>query len=136
MMKSFDAPTREECAADRPRSNTPLQALVLLNDPSYVEAARVFAERIIAEGGSSFEERLNWAFKEALSRTPSSPERTTMRTLFEKHEAYFKEDEAAATEYISVGFSPPKNIASPKEVASWMSLSRVIFNLHEMVGRY
>jgi len=136
MMKSFDAPTREECSADRPRSNTPLQALVLLNDPSYVEAARVFAERIIDEGGQGFEERLNWAFKEALSRAPSASERATMLTLFEKHQSRFNDNEAAAKDYISVGISSRKGKASPKELASWMSLARVIFNLHEMVGRY
>src|SRR5262249_55962940 len=65
---AFDAPTREECTADRPRSSTPLQALVLLNDPTYVEAARVFAEHIIRSGGVNPAQRLDWAFRRALSR--------------------------------------------------------------------
>jgi len=134
MMKSFDAPSREECAADRPRSNTPLQALVLLNDPTYVEAARVFTERVLKEGGTTFDERLNWAFQEALSRAPREPEVTAMRELFEKHQARFKGDEAAAKKYLSAGISPLKNVAAPEEMASWMSVSRVIFNLHEMIG--
>src|SRR5436853_5423727 len=65
---AFDAPSREECTVDRPRSNTPLQALVLLNDPIYVEASRAFAERILREGGPSVEGRLHFAFRLALSR--------------------------------------------------------------------
>jgi hypothetical protein len=68
---AFDAPSREECTARRPRSNTPQQALALLNDPTYVEAARVFAERILREGGPSAEQRLDFAFRLALSRTPT-----------------------------------------------------------------
>ena len=67
-MLAFDAPSREECTAERPRSNTPLQALVLLNDPTYVEAARAFAEMIIRKGGATTDERLDFAFARALSR--------------------------------------------------------------------
>src|SRR5205823_15034317 len=68
---AFDASTREECTVERPRSNIPQQALVLLNDPTYVEAARAFAERIIHEGGKGVEERLRWAYACALSRQPN-----------------------------------------------------------------
>src|SRR5207244_11462943 len=67
---AFDAPTREECTCERARSNIPQQALVLLNDPIYVEAARVFAERIIKQGGNDVAGRISWAFREALSRPP------------------------------------------------------------------
>lgn len=135
MMKSFDAPSREECAADRPRSNTPLQALVLLNDPTYVEAARVFAERIVkAEGG--FGEKLDWAFMETLSREPSSAERAEMKSLFEKHHARFKDDAEAAKAYLASGEKAQAEGLNPTETATWMSLSRVLFNLHEMIARY
>ena len=71
---AFDASTREECTVERPRSNTPLQALVLLNDPSYVEASRVFAARIVREGGRSDAERLRYAYRRALQRGPTSDE--------------------------------------------------------------
>ena len=70
---AFDAPTREECTADRVRSNTPLQSLVLLNAPEFVEAARVFAERVLTDGGKTTDERLDYAFKLTLGRRPSPP---------------------------------------------------------------
>ena len=71
-LMAFDAPTREECTAERTRSNTPLQSLVLLNDPTYVEAARVFAARIVKEGGAKPAERIDWAFRQALSRSATA----------------------------------------------------------------
>ena len=78
---AFDAPTREECTAERTRSNTPTQALVLLNDPIYVEAARVFAARIIREGGKSLDERIGWAVRQALSRPATGAERQVLSQL-------------------------------------------------------
>src|SRR5207248_3042002 len=71
---AFDAPSREECSVERPRSNTPLQALVLLNDPIYVEASRAFAERVLRDGGATPEERIRYTFRRALSRQPSADE--------------------------------------------------------------
>jgi mono/diheme cytochrome c family protein len=85
---AFDAPTREECVAERTRSNVPQQALALLNDPTYVEAARAFAARI--EGsGDSFEERIDWAYRRALSRAPSGEEVAILRGLYRKHQDWF-----------------------------------------------
>jgi|TARA_B110000879_G_scaffold139877_1_gene182201 hypothetical protein len=135
MMKSFDAPSREECAADRPSSNTPLQALVLLNDPTFLEAARVFSERILAEGGEDFQSRLTWAFQETVSRKPNENESSEMKILYEKQRARFEKDPAAAAEYLKNGDSPV-SAKDPIESATWMSLSRVLFNLHEMIARY
>src|SRR5205807_2801313 len=71
---AFDAPSREECTVERPRSNTPLQALVLLNDPTYVEAARAFAERIIRTGGDTPEQRIQFAYRQALCRDVQTEE--------------------------------------------------------------
>jgi hypothetical protein len=82
MLKAMDAPSREECTARRPRSNTPTAAIVLLNDPSFVEAADAFARRIQAEGGSSGAERLDWAFQVAVSRKPDAEERAILGRLF------------------------------------------------------
>jgi hypothetical protein len=82
---AFDAPTREECVSERTRSNVPQQALVLLNDPTYVDAARAFARRIQDEGGESFDARIDWAFRRALSRSPSPEEVRILRGLHEKH---------------------------------------------------
>src|SRR5439155_13159012 len=82
---AFDAPSREECTAERPRSSTPLQALVLLNDPTYVETARAFAERVLREGGKSVAERLNHAYRLALSRDSKPEEAKVLTGLYEKH---------------------------------------------------
>src|SRR5439155_24454062 len=84
-MLAFDATSREECTCERPRSNIPQQALVLLNDPEYVEAARAFAAKAIAEGGTDDAARLGWAFERATGRKPKPPEATILLGLLAKH---------------------------------------------------
>jgi hypothetical protein len=133
---AFDASTREECTVDRPRSNTPLQALVLLNDPTYVEAARVFAQRIIAEGGPTTGERLGFAMRRALGRVPDPREAAILSDLVERHRAQFAAAPDAAGELLHVGEAPPPAGADPIELAAWTSVARVILNLHETVTRY
>ena len=81
MMKAFDAPSREECTTQRPQSNTPLAALVLLNDPTFIEAAKAFAGKIVTEGGKSFQSRVSYAFEEAISRPPDPFEQDTLAQL-------------------------------------------------------
>jgi hypothetical protein len=93
---AFDAPSREECVAERTRANVPQQALVLLNDPTYVEAARAFAARIALDGGSSLEARIVWAYERALSRSPREGEIEILTRLYEKHLAEYQGDEQAA----------------------------------------
>src|SRR5207237_6939686 len=100
-LMTFDAPSREECTAERARSNTPQQALVLLNDPTYVEAARVFAEHIVREGGASTADRIRWAFVRTLSRDPSAKEVSILQTLYEKHQKEFAADNPSAQKFIS-----------------------------------
>lgn len=134
-MLAFDAPTREECAAERNRSNIPQQALVLLNDPSYVEASRLFATRILHEGGSGTSARLNWAWKQALSRTPDSEEMKTVTTLLEKHLAQYQADKSAAESFLKVGQQPVSSNLDPAELAAWTNVARVIMNLHETITR-
>ena len=85
MLKAFDAPSREECSAERPQSNTPLAALVLLNDPTFLEAAKSFAQKITTHGGDTFETKLTYAFEEALSRSPDQFEQETLASLFTEH---------------------------------------------------
>ncbi len=132
---AFDAPSREECTVDRPRSSTPLQALVLLNDPIYVEAARVFAERIVRDGGTSPTDRIGWAYKRALSRNVKPDERTVLLALYEKHLAEYTKDKDAAQKMIAAGQAPvPKDIDGA-ELAAWTSVARVILNLHETITR-
>ncbi|MDH3584245.1 MAG: PSD1 and planctomycete cytochrome C domain-containing protein, partial [Phycisphaerae bacterium] len=105
MLKAFDAPSREECAADRPISNTPLGALALLNDPTFVEAARAFAARILSAGGSGDDARIVWAFGEATGRPADRGERAILTRLLVSHRAGFKADPAAARKLAGVGLA-------------------------------
>ena len=139
-LMAFDAPSREECTAERGRSNTPLQALVLLNDPIYVEAARVFAERIVREGGDSFAARVRFAFARVLSRAPRAEEVAALERLFATQLQAYRADVAAARQVIAVGAAP---VASDLgggdgrviELAAWTSVARALLNLHEAVTR-
>ncbi len=134
-LKALDAPTREECTAVRTRSNTPLQSLVLLNDPTYVEAARVFAARLMKEAGGTAEERIDWAFRQALSR-PARPEEIKLLVgMFEKHYQQYVADHASAKRLLEVGNAPASSSIAAADLAAWTSVARVIFNLHETITR-
>ncbi|MBL9123347.1 MAG: PSD1 domain-containing protein [Planctomycetaceae bacterium] len=134
-MLAFDAPSREECTADRPKSNTPLQALVLLNDVTYVEAARALAERIIRTGGTATDARLEYAFELALSRPIRAREAALLGELLGRHREQYRQDPAAAGELLKVGARPLPADIDPAELAAWTSVARAILNLHEMVTR-
>lgn len=134
-MLAFDAPTREECAADRPRSNIPQQALVLLNDPSYVEAARAFALQIVQAGGTDSATRLKFAFRRALARDPRPQEAEQLTKLVEKLAAQYAADPKAAQTVLKVGLVPMPNGTNVSELATWTNIARVILNLHETVVR-
>jgi len=134
-LKAFDAPTREECTVVRTRSNTPLQSLVLLNDPTYVEAARVLAARIVKEGGAKPAERIDWAYRQALSRPPTAAETKLLTALYQKHHDEYVADAAAARQVLKVGYAPPPSDIDAAELAAWTSVARVILNLHETITR-
>ena len=136
MLMAFDAPSREECTAERPRSNTPLQSLTLLNDPSFVEAARVFAEKIIQQGGPDKTQRLKWAYEHALARPPQKEEISALGELFEKHLQKYQQDKNAAAKTLVVGDWPTDKAIDPAELAAWTSVSRTILNLHETITRF
>jgi hypothetical protein len=133
---AFDAPTREECTAERTISNSPQQALVLLNDPIYVEASRVFAERIITEGGDDIASRIHWAFQEAFSREPLERELAIVSDLYIQHFKKYRNDAKGAKALIGVGEKPVHEGLRPVELAAWTSVARTLFNLHEMIYRY
>ena len=135
-MMAFDAPSRQECTAERANSNTPMQALTLLNDPSYVEASRVFATRIIQEGGESVAERINWAYQWVLSRRPQPQELEIITTLYEKHQAEYTANLDAASMLVATGEASVTEGVEPDELAAWTSVARVILNLHETITRY
>jgi hypothetical protein len=134
-LAAFDASSREECTVDRPRSNTPQQALVLLNDPTYVEAARALAAKILQNGGSSTDERLRFAFQRVLIRDPRPDEMAILTPLVEKHRQEFAADKSSAEKLLTVGDvkSPPELDAV--ELAAWTSICRVLLNLHETITR-
>ncbi|MEJ6572844.1 MAG: PSD1 and planctomycete cytochrome C domain-containing protein [Akkermansiaceae bacterium] len=135
MLKAFDAPSREECTAERPRSNTPVAAMTLLNDPNFVEAARVLAERILHEAAKNDRARLDHAYELVLSRSPTDAERKTMGDLFNYASKDFKKRPDAAKKLIGIG----QTAADPKhnhiELATWTTISRALLNLSESTTR-
>ncbi|MCA9197127.1 MAG: PSD1 domain-containing protein [Planctomycetales bacterium] len=134
-MLAFDAPSREECTVERARSNTPQQALVLLNDPTYVESARQFARRVLTEGGDSMEAKLNWAFQTAVARSIRAEEQSVLLDLIAKHTAEFQSESDSADAILNVGASPVPDDVDKVELAAWTSVCRVILNLHETITR-
>jgi hypothetical protein len=132
---AFDAVSREECVAERTRSNVPQQALVLLNDPTYVEAARVFAERILRDGGRTFEDRLRWAYERALARAPRADEVRILGELLRKHGSEYRADRRAAALVARAGQAPAAKGVDVVELAAWMSVTRTILNLPEVITR-
>jgi hypothetical protein len=134
-MLAFDAPNREECCAERNRSNIPQQALVLLNDPSYVEAARAFAIRIQTECRGTTTDRLTWAWQQALQRKPSQQELATMLPIVEEYTEQYRRDTNAANLLLQVGMSKLPSDGDRAEIAAWTHISRILLNLHETITR-
>jgi hypothetical protein len=134
-MLAFDAPSREECCAERNRSNIPQQALVLLNDPSYVEASRSLAARILKECNGSPEERLAWAWRAVLQRLPRVEEMETVMPLLREHLAHYKASPAAAESLLTTGLTAVPTDIDKVELAAWTHVARVLLNLHETITR-
>jgi hypothetical protein len=132
---AFDAPTREECTATRPRSNTPKAALVLLNDPTFVEAARKLAERALKEAGDD-PARIDALWRHAVSRRPDSAEQKIVLDLLARRRAEYAADHAAARALLAVGLAPRDTSLDDAELAAWTATARAVLNLHEAIGRY
>jgi len=135
MLKAFDAPTREECTAERPRSNTAPAALVMLNDPSFVEASRVFAAKILSQGGVTPEERLAFAFRQAVSREPGADETTELSGLLAAGRKYYSEQPKAAEKLLAIGRTAKPEDADPVELAAWTLVARAILNMNDTITR-
>lgn len=131
----LDAPSREVCVVRRPRTNTPLQALALLNDPVYVEAARVLAQRILAEGGPSTNERLDFAFRVTLGRRPAEAERARLAAACEREFRNYAENRKAASELVHVGASRPPSAVDVAELAAWTVVANTLLNLDETLTK-
>ncbi|MDD7986376.1 PSD1 and planctomycete cytochrome C domain-containing protein [Lentisphaera marina] len=135
MLKAFDAPSREQCVAARSVSNTPLQALNLLNDPSFVEAAKNFAQSTI----TLFENknmRLNWMFEKATGRTPDNTELLQLQNIADSEIAYYSNKPKEASELLSTGLKTVDSKLDQKELAAWTSVARIMLNLHETITVY
>jgi mono/diheme cytochrome c family protein len=134
-MLAFDASSREECIAQRARSNIPQQALVLLNDPMFVEAAKVFAGRIVAAAETP-EQRVVWAFREATSRQPSPDEQALLVKLYETQRQRYAAAEQDAAALVSVGEAAAAEQAEVAELAAWTQVARAIINAYESTSRF
>ena len=132
---TFDAPNREVCAAGRARTSTPLQSLVLMNDPVYVEAARVFAARVLKEGGKEDAAKLSYAWRLALARNPSAIERTVLEKVLAKQRALFTAEKDSADSLLKVGDFKNPDGANAIELATWTAVANVILNLNETISQ-
>jgi len=135
MLANFDAPAREECTANRIVSDTPQQALTLLNDPTFVEASRAFAEEVLARASLSDTQRLAAAFQRALDRSPKPRERDSLLGFLATQKQQYESTPDEAAKFLRMG-----NLPAPKsrqvELAAWTQVCRVILNLHETITRY
>ncbi len=136
MLANFDAPSREDCIANRVVSNTPQQALTLLNSPIFVEAARVFAARLLADDAATDDERLDRAFERALARPAAPSEKRALLEYLAAQTAYYRDHADAAHKLLRIGLAPLPRDADETRLAAWTSVCRVLLNLHESMTRY
>ncbi|MDE3147834.1 MAG: DUF1553 domain-containing protein, partial [Acidobacteriota bacterium] len=130
---TFDAPSREKCWARRERTNTPLQALVTMNDPQYFEAARQLGYRLLREGGASDADRLRYGFRMVTDRAPTPEECAILEATLASQRARFDANVDAAKKAISVGESPvPTDVPAP-ELAAYTMMANLLLNLDEAV---
>jgi hypothetical protein len=135
MLRAFDAPTREECTAGRSRSNTPLAALTLLNDPTFVEAARGLANLTLCEGDLGNSERIGWMWNRVLGRVPDQHETEMLLAYYQQTKERIGKSPGTATEILSIGISPRNESIDSVELAVWTSVARAILNLNETITR-
>jgi hypothetical protein len=134
-MLLFDAPTREYCVVRRARTNTPLQALALMNDLQFVEASRAFAQRILLEGGRGVRNRMAYAFRLATSRNPSATELEVLRSVYNEQLSAFREDEDAALKLLEVGSLKNLDSLDSSELAAWTTIASMLLNLDETLTK-
>lgn len=134
-MSNFDAPNREQVCTVRERSNTPLQALQLMNDIQHFESARGLAERTIAEGGATSNERFAYLYRTVLSRLPTTEEVALLTTSLQKQMELFTANPEAAKAAVTVGESQPRKVSSEVETAAWTMMANLILNTDEALNR-
>ena len=134
-MTIFDAPTREKCMVERPRTNTPLQALVTLNDPQFVEAARHLAQRMMTEGGKTPTERVAFGYRLATARQPKGIVAGILTSAYNEEFEHFKKNPEAAGKLLGVGDSPREESLDTAEHAAWTIVASMLLNLDEVITR-
>ena len=134
-LQIFDGSTREICIGRRERTNTPLQALALMNDITFVEAARGLATRMITEGGNDGPTRLRFAFRLVTGRPPNNAESSILENALLHHLKTYQADKEAALRLLKVGESAPPDKVSPIELAAYTTLANTLLNLHETITR-
>ena len=136
MLANFDAPSREECVASRNISNTPQQALTLLNDPTFLEASRLFAQKLLAAKDAPDNARLDLAYEAALARPIKAKEERSLEQFLALQREHYRENPNEAKELLRIGIFPEPKGADETELAAWSQVCRVILNLHETITRY
>lgn len=135
MLKTLDAPEREFCTLNRSRTNTPLQALLLLNGTQFVEAARHLAVRMLEQGGADTNAKLEYGFRLVTARRPTAAEIDVLRAVYESELVRFQNDAAAAERVLRVGESARGTTANPARHAAWTSVARMLLNLNEAITK-
>jgi hypothetical protein len=134
-MTTFDAPSREACMVRRERTNTPLQALLLMNEPQYVEASRALAERGLREAGSSDDERLLFLFRVTTARRPDEREFAELQSLLSDFRKSYQSDPEAAKAFVELGETKPDASIDPMELAPWALVANTLLNLDEVITK-
>jgi hypothetical protein len=131
----WDMPSREFCVVKRSRTNTPLQALDAMNDPTYVEASRVLAEHALKRGGNDPAARIAYAFRAATCRPPTDAELKILRDELAAQLAHYRKDAAAARKLIAIGATPADAKLDPSELAAYTMVTSTILNLDEVINK-
>ncbi len=131
---AFDAPSREVCTERRSRTNTPLQALAVLNEKVYVEASAALARRMASEPAGGPEDRVAYGFRLCTARTPTAAERELLLKLYGESLVKYRKDAAAATAMVKNGGAAPKGV-DPAELAAWTVVANVLLNLDETITK-
>jgi hypothetical protein len=134
-MATFDAPDREKCTARRLPTNSPLQALELMNDPTYVEAARALAQRTLTEAGRDPDRRIRYAFRLATARNPAPRETQVLRQLAQQELVHYRRDKDASGQLLKLGESSYNPKLDANELAAWTTVASTILNLDETITK-
>jgi hypothetical protein len=135
MMTTFDAPSREYCVLKRSRSNTPLQALNTLNDPAFLEAAQALARRVIARSDCDLKQRVAYAFRLCLARSPQTCELDRLVQLYDTELTHYRADPKSAEKLTASDTDKLPEGADASELAAWTVLANLLLNLDEMITK-